>query len=321
MNIENVIESIEISVVVPVYYSENTLTELYRRLKGTLKNLVGNRYELIFVNDGSKDGSWYILKSLAEKDSSVIAVNLTRNFGQHNALMCGFSKASGKYVVTLDDDLQNPPEEIKKLYGKVMEGFEVVYGIFDIKQHSIFKNIGSELVQYIYRKTFNLNIQITSFRILSLSVIHYILSYDRSFTFLDGLIAWFTTNIGNVTVEHRKRFIGNSGYSLRNLATLALNMLTNFSIVPLQIASMIGFLFSIFGFLFGSYFILKKIIFGIPVSGFTTIIVSIAIFSGVQLLTVGLLGEYIGRIHINISKRPQYAVSETITRYIENRKR
>ena len=226
--------------------------------------------------------------------------------------MCGFSKASGKYIVTLDDDLQNPPEEIGKLYNKVKEGFEAVYGIFDIKRHSTFKNIGSEFVQYIYKKTFSLNNRITSFRILSLSIVQKILSYDRSFTFLDGLIAWFTTNIGNVTVVHSKRLIGNSGYSLGTLVTLALNMMTNFSIVPLQFASMFGLLFAIIGFLFGCYFILKKIFFDIPVSGFTSMIVSITIFSGVQLLTVGLLGEYIGRIHINVSKRPQYAIKEIV---------
>jgi len=304
----------EISVVVPVYSSEATLPELYRRLTAALQNLVGERYELIFLNDGSRDGSWPILKSWAEKDPTVVAVNLTRNFGQHNALMCGFFQASGQYIVTLDDDLQNPPEEIEKLYAAIQGGHDVVYGIFDAKQHTVFKNIGSELVQFIYRKTFNLRTRITSFRILKKHIAHRLLSYDRSFTFLDGLIAWFTTNIGNVTVEHHKRAVGNSGYSFRKLVTLALNMLTNFSIVPLQLASLFGISSALIGFSFGCYFLLKKIIFDIPVSGFTSLIVSITIFAGVQLLTVGMLGEYIGRIHINVSKRPQYAIREIVTR-------
>ena len=140
------------------------------------------------------------------------------------------------------------------------------------------------------------------------------LSYEKSFTYIDGLIAWFTKNIGNVNVEHQKRMAGTSGYSLKNLIMLALNMMTSFSIVPLQLASLTGFVFSLAGFFLGSFFLVKKIFWGIPVSGFSSIIVAITMFAGVQLLTIGILGEYMGRIHINVSNRPQYAIKDIIKR-------
>ncbi len=302
-----------ISVVIPVYNSESTLPELRRRLEIVLADVTRNRYQIIFVNDASTDSSWTILKSFAQSNEKTSAINLTRNFGQHNALMCGFSQASGNFILTIDDDLQNPPEEIQRIFNKILEGYDVVYGISDMKKQSCFKNFGSEMVQFIYRKIFGLNNRISSFRIVRSSIVSRILSYDRSFTFIDGLLAWYTTNIGVVSVGHHKRKAGRSGYTLRKLITLALNMLTNFSIGPLQIASMTGLVFALIGFLLGTYMLAKKIFFDITISGFASLIVSVTLFSGVQLMTVGILGEYIGRMHINVSKRPQFAIRETCT--------
>ena len=301
-----------ISVVIPVYNSAETLSELNNRLKRVIENLVGPQNEIIYVNDGSIDSSWSRLKEIAAKNEKVIAINLTRNFGQHNAIMCGFAQARGQFVVTIDDDLQIPPEEITKIFEHIQSGYDVVYGVYGQKQHTAFRNFSSRLIQYAYRRTFDLNIGITSFRIIRQQIVQFMLSYERSFTYIDGLLAWFTQNIGNVSVDHQKRRVGTSGYSLKNLIVLALNMMTNFSTVPLQLASLTGFVFSIVGFFLGSYFLLKKIFWGIPVSGFSSIIVAITMFSGVQLLTIGILGEYIGRIHINVSKRPQYAIKDII---------
>ena len=306
-------ENLEISVVVPVYNSAETLRELTERLEKVMKGLVGTGHEIIFVNDGSTDSSWDIISEMALTNDGIIAINLTRNFGQHNALMCGFSQARGKYIITLDDDLQNPPEEIPKLFKEIQTGYyDVVYGIFGIKQHSKFRNLGSEFIQFVYRKTFNINVRITSFRIMKRDIVDCILSYEKSFTFIDGLIAWFTTNIGNIYVEHHQRKVGDSGYSLNKLIFLALNMMTNFSIILVQAASLIGLVFAFTGFVFGIYFLCKKMFFDIPVSGFASTIVAITIFSGIQLLTLGILGEYIGRIHINVSKRPQYAIRDIV---------
>jgi len=144
-----------ISVIVPVYNSEQTLRELRKRLKKVLASLVEDRYELVFVNDGSIDSSWTILKDIATNDERIIAINLTRNFGQHNALMCGFSHVRGSYIITIDDDLQNPPEEIPKLFQEIQKGHDVVYGIFETKKHSKFRNFGSNCIQFVYRKTYS----------------------------------------------------------------------------------------------------------------------------------------------------------------------
>ena len=305
-------KNIKLSIVVPVYNSERTLKELTERMEKVLENLVGDFYEIIFVNDGSSDASWQIIKDLSTDDSNLIAINLTRNFGQHNAIMCGFWKAQGKYIITIDDDLQIPPEEISKLFKEIQQGYDVVYGFYGDKQHSKFRNIGSKVIQFIYRKTFNMDIPISSFRILKQDIVQFLLSYKKSFTYIDGHISWFTKNIGSIEVEHKQRKVGDSGYSLKKLLILSLNMVTNFSIVPLQVASLTGILFATLGFFSGIFFIVKKIFFGISISGYASTIVAVTIFSGVQLLTVGLLGEYIGRIHINISKRPQYSIRKII---------
>ncbi|MBW2411445.1 MAG: glycosyltransferase family 2 protein, partial [Deltaproteobacteria bacterium] len=222
-----------VSVVIPVYNSAETLHALNDRLVSVMEDLVGPQYEIIFVNDGSKDSSWDRLKQIASENEKIIAINLTRNFGQHNAIMCGFSQARGIYVVTIDDDLQIPPEEIPKIFEKIESGYDVVYGVYEQKQHTAFRNLSSKLVQYAYRRTFNLNLAITSFRIIRREIVQFIRSYEKSFTYIDGLLAWFTQNIGNVTVKHQKRKVAKSGYSLTNLMMLALNMMTNFSIVPL----------------------------------------------------------------------------------------
>jgi len=297
-----------------------TLELLVNRLNKVLSKLVGQDFEIILINDGSSDNSWQIIQSICEENDKVIAGNLNRNYGQHNALMCGFELSTGNFIITIDDDLQNPPEEITKLYHRIQDGFDIVYGTIKEKKHSRFRNIGSECVQFIYRKAFNIDIKVTSFRILRRRIVEHVKSYNKSFTFIDGLIAWYTSNIGDVAVEHNNRKQGKSGYSLMKLVVLSLNLLTNFSIYPVQVASLSGFIFSFLGFLFGAFFILKKLFLGIPVSGYSSLIVAVTIFSGVQLVSLGMLGEYIGRIHLNVSQKPQYSLKEVISqkKHIDN---
>lgn len=303
---------IEISIVVPVYNSSQTLDELTARIIKVLEKLVPENFELIFVNDGSTDSSWQVLTELTYQNSKLTTVNLTKNFGQHNALMCGLSKAIGKYIVTIDDDLQTPPEEIPKLYDEIKKGNDVVYGIHTRKGWGNVRNLGSNIVQYVFRKTFKTKIKITSFRIIRRDILELVLSYNKSFTYIDGLLSWYSSKIGNVHVEHIERKTGKSGYTFGKLLVLALNMLTNFTIAPLQFASILGLIFSLLGLFIGLLILIIKLVKGIEVSGYASIIISVTMLSGVQLLTVGILGEYIGRIHINISKRPQYAVREIV---------
>jgi len=300
-----------ISIVIPVYNSEATLRSLHDRLTAVLGKL-GYDYEILFVDDGSADDSWQVLKQMRELDDRVKIITLMRNFGQHNAIFCGLSHSTGDYIITMDDDLQNPPEEIVKLIDKIEEGYDVVYGDYISKQHNGFRNLGSTAILKVYKFAFNLEGNATSFRILRRNVVEAILAYDMNYTFIDGLLAWYTRSIGHVSVNHARRSTSKSGYSMRKLLTLSLNLLTNFSLMPLQLATLLGISTSFFGFAMAFYFIMKKLIIGVEVTGYTSLIVVITFFSGLQLLALGMIGEYLGRVHLNINKKPQYAVREKL---------
>ena len=295
------------SVVIPVYNSEAYLEELYQRICSVFDSS-SETFEIVFIDDGSEDNSWSKLEALRDKDERVKIIQLMRNFGQHNALMCGFHHVEGEYIITMDDDLQNPPEEIPKLITKVKEGFDLVYGKYGEKRHHWMRNTGSGLIQAVYKMVFKVQGNLTSFRIIKRPLMEIILKYDKNYVFIDGLLAWNTKKIGYTDVQHHKRKQGRSGYGFKKLFSLSLNMITNFSIIPLQIASGLGIVFALSGFILAIFFLLKKLIYGIPVAGFTSLIIVVSIFAGIQLLTLGLMGEYIGRIHLNINKKPQFQI-------------
>ncbi len=300
-------ENLKYSILIPVYNSEAYLEELYNRICSVFESLP-EMFEIVFVDDGSLDNTWLKLESLRDRDKKVKIIQFMRNYGQHNALMCGFHHTQGEYIITMDDDLQNPPEEIPKLIEKIKEGFDLVYGQYISKKHHFIRNIGSELIQATYKRVFNIRGNLTSFRIAKKQLIESILEYDKNYVFIDGLLAWNTKNVGYTPVQHNERQYGRSGYGFKKLLTLSLNLITNFSIFPLQVASGLGLIFALSGFFMAIFFLFKKFIYGIPVEGFTSLIIAISIFAGIQLLTLGLLGEYIGRIHLNINKKPQYQV-------------
>lgn len=297
------------SITVPVYNSGATLDELTERLNRVFNSLK-EAYEIIFIDDGSNDNSWKKIIELKSKFSHIKAFRLARNFGQHNALMCGFGFANGQYVITLDDDLQHMPEDIPKLIEKIEEGYDLVYGVYKSKKHSFWRNFGSKFIKWAYNKALSIRGEITSFRIIRLSIIKKITKYDKNFTFIDGFIAWHTTNIGYVEVDHKTRKVGRTGYSLRKIIVLSMNLITNFSIFPLQIASFLGIIFSTLGFIMALTYFLLRIFSKITLSGFATIIIVLTIFSGVQLFILGLMGEYLGRIQLNINSKPQYNIRE-----------
>ncbi len=302
------VDAPQISVVVPVYNSAPTLAELVTRLRETLEPIAHNAWEVVLVNDGSRDGSWDTLRELAAADARLVAVDLARNFGQHNALMAGLAHSRGQLVVTIDDDLQVPPEEIATLTGALTDALDVVYGEYRSKSHAPWRNLGSTLIQAVFRRVFGVRQRITAFRLLRRSVVDGVLRYRQSFTFLDGLIAWHTCRLGGVPVDHQPRKSGASGYSLTKLVTLAFNLLTNFSTLPLHLATLMGFVFSAAGFGLGTTVVILKLVRGVAVTGWTSLIAAVTLFAGVQLLTLGILGEYIGRLHLNSNRRPQYAV-------------
>ena len=301
-----------ISIVIPVYNSEKTIGTLVEQLQSILNGKY--KFDIILINDGSQDRSFDVLKDISIRYDNIKVLDLSRNFGQHNAIMAGFNYADGDYVVTMDDDLQHPPEEILKLIKEIENGHDVVYGQYVVKQHSFFKNFGSEvnnvMANILIKKP--KEIRFTSFRIIKSYVISEIQKYEAPFPYLDGLIIRITRNISNVSVNHKKRANGKTNYTFIKMFGLWFNGFLNFSIVPLRLFSYIGFVFASFGFLFAIKILLDKLFFSTPMIGWTSLIVAILIFSGVQLISIGLVGEYIGRIFLTQNKTPQYIIKNKI---------
>jgi glycosyltransferase involved in cell wall biosynthesis len=303
--------SLDLSVVVPVYNSADTLPALLERLTRVLGGIT-RRYEIILVDDGSRDASWTVMQSLRETyGEHLVTVELMRNYGQHNTLMCGLGLSRGEFVVTMDDDLQNPPEEIPKMLEHIRrERLDLVYGCPDSRSHAAWRNLGASVVWRFYRTVFRNPITPTPFRIMSHQLAHGVLFYDLNFTYLDGLLAWCTTRIGGVVVEHHPRGQGRSGYSLAKLLGLALNLYTNFSLIPLQMVTGLGFATASAGFLVGLYYLTQFLTANIAIPGYASTIIAILILGGVQLLALGVIGEYLGRLHLNVNRKPQYVIRE-----------
>jgi len=300
---------LDLSVVVPVYRSAATLALLLQRLSAVLTPLCP-RFEVILVDDGSGDDTWAEIERLrAQYGVHLVAVQLMRNYGQHNALMCGLALARGEYVLTMDDDLQNPPEEIPKLLAHIKQhGLDLVYGCPSQRKHAAWRNVGSRLVVHFYRTVFRNPVTPTPFRIIRHQLAQSVLFYDLNFTFLDGLLAWCTSRIGGVEVAHHPRTHGGSGYSMGKLLLMALNLYTNFSLIPLQMVSGLGFATALSGFGVGLYYLIQYFASNIEVPGFASTIIAILILGGAQLLALGVIGEYLGRLHLNVNRKPQYVI-------------
>lgn len=307
--------ALELSIVVPVYNSAATLPELVRRISSVVAPIT-QAYEIVLVDDGSKDASWEMLQSLqAQHDEHLVTIQLMRNYGQHNTLMCGLAAARGRLLVTMDDDLQNPPEEIPKLIRRIEElGVDLVYGCPSERSHPIWRNVGASLVWHFYRTVFRNPVTPTSFRIMRRQLAQSVRFYDLNFTYLDGLLAWCTDRIGSVEVEHHAREQGRSGYSVGKLLVLALNLYTNFSLIPLQIVSGIGMATATTGILIGIYYLFLYLTSNIVVPGFASTIIAILILGGGQLLALGVIGEYLGRLHLNVNRKPQYVIRRVMGR-------
>jgi undecaprenyl-phosphate 4-deoxy-4-formamido-L-arabinose transferase len=236
-----------------------------------------------------------------------------RNYGQHNALMCGFHHTHGRIIITMDDDLQNPPEELPKLLEAIeTQSLDLVYGSYDVKQHNGWRNLGSVIVNMFYRITFDNTFTVTSYRAIRRELLESILPYNLNFTFVDGLLAWNTQRIGKVQVEHHSRAVGHSSYSLGKLVLQALNIFTNFSLLPLQIASFLGFLTAISGLLLALYYFIMFLMHRVLLPGYASTIISVLIIGGVQLLGLGVIGEYLGRLHLNVNRKPQSNVRRVL---------
>ncbi len=299
-----------ISVVVPVYNSSATLRELVHALHGVLDSLA-DEYELILVNDGSKDSSARIMQELHERYSFVRPINLMRNYGQHNALLCGVRAANYDILVTLDDDLQNPPEEIPKLLAKLEEGFDVVYGVPHSQQHGLWRNLASQVTKLVLQNAIGAQnaSKISPFRVMRTHLRYAFANYQNPFVSLDVLLTWGTSRFSWVAIEHRERKSGVSNYTFRKLVAHAITLVTGFSTLPLQLATVYGFGCLVFGLLVLVYVFGRYVIEGGSVPGFPFLASIIVIFAGAQLFSLGIIGEYLARMYLRSMERPTYVVA------------
>lgn len=302
----------DLSIVVPVYNSQATLPALWAALEHTLSPL-GLRYEVILVDDGSRDGSWEILRGLqAAHPDVILPIQLMRNVGQHNALLCGIRAARGAVFVTIDDDLQNPPAEIPRLLAKLEEGHDVVYGVSTEGQHGVWRNLAARVTKLALQSAMGADIarQVSAFRAVRTAVRKGFQNYQGPFVSIDVLLTWGTSRFASVPVRLDPRHAGASGYTLRKLISHALNMMTGFSVLPLQLASLAGFSVMLFGIGILAYVVVRALAEGSP-PGFPFLASIIAIFSGVQLFSLGMIGEYLARMHFRLMDRPAYTVRES----------
>ena len=304
-----------LSLVIPVYGSEPVLPELVRRLQAMFdqQGRPSGDYELILVCDCSPDRSWAVIRSLAKQYPWVRGILLRMNAGQHNALMAGFSKARGHVIVTMDDDLQHAPEDIPLLLAELAQGRDMVYARFKSRKHAGWKVAGSRLNDLVAGYLMNKpkGLYLSPFRAMTADIRDDILRYQGPYVYVDGLILSVTRNIGTVDVDHHERDAGDSGYSLRKSISLWLKMATNFSIVPLRITSFVGLCFAGVGFVLALVLIIQKLTLDRMPIGWSSLIVTVLIVGGVQLLALGMLGEYLGRVLLILNSRPQYVVGET----------
>lgn len=302
-------ETKEFSIVVPVYNSAPSLKELYERINSIFVKM-SKTFEIIFVNDCSKDDSLSILKEIHDQHENVTLIDLYSNFGQQNALMCGFNYCNGNYVITLDDDLQNPPEEIPKLVEKINEGYDAVFGSYADKQDKLYKNFGSAVIRMLNHKIFNAknNMKFSSFRIIKKEIIDQIKDDRTNFPYISGMLLRTTKNISNVTLMHKKRKYGKSNYTVKKLLKISFNLLINHSTIPLRFFGYIGLIVSFFSFFIGTIFIIRKVISGQAPTGWTSLIVLISFYNTLILIIFFVLGEYISRLLKESSNAKQYSI-------------
>ena len=304
----------KVSFVIPCYRSEHTVAAVAAEIDNTMAALPQYDWELVLVNDCSPDGTFGVLRGLAEKDARITAVDLAKNFGQHAALMCGLRHAAGDCVVCLDDDGQTPADEVGKLLEKLQEGFDVVYASYAQKRESGFRRFGSEvnrrMTEIMLSKPREL--ELTSYFAARRFLVDEMLRYEHCYPYVMGLVLRSTKNICNVPVEHRARESGSSGYTLGKLLGLWMNGFTSFSVKPLRIATYSGALIALRGFVYALVAVIRYFTVHLAPQGWTTTTVLLLIVGGFILIMLGLVGEYVGRVFMCVNATPQYVEREVV---------
>ncbi|MGB1204868.1 MAG: glycosyltransferase family 2 protein [Chitinophagales bacterium] len=306
-------KDIKFSIIVPVYNSEKTLVKLFERIKTTF-NKENLTFEVIFVEDCGTDKSWKVLEELKKNywNENITIVKLSKNFGQHNALLCGFQLIKGSFAVTIDDDLQIPPEEIPKLIDKQqLTNADIVYGVYAKKKHSFIRNVGSYFVKRLFEYGSATHKGGSSFRLMTHDLVKKISRHTQHFVFIDNVISWHTRDIDFVTVKHEARSEGSSGYSFFKLVVITLSLIINYTVIPLRLMTYGGLMASFISFCIGIYFLYQKIFYGLML-GFASVIVSIFFGTSLILFCLGIIGEYIRRIYVEQSQMPQYSIKQIV---------
>ncbi len=304
---------VELSVVVPVYRSQDCLRALIRATTSALdKSGAAGRYEIILVNDDSPDGSWNEIVSIASEDPAVRGLSLLKNFGQHNATMAGLKESRGLYIVIMDDDLQHPPLAIPDIVKRLQAGADVCYTVYKHRKHATWKKVGSWInnaaATVLLGKPHAL--YLSSYKGLTRVVVDAITRYDGPFTYIDGLILDVTRNVDVLPVEHQDRLVGEGNYNIVRSVSLWLKMATSFSVLPLRIASVAGMLFGLLSAGFAAVIVARVLIYGAPSPGWASVIVAVLFMGSIQLMSIGLVGEYIGRAYLRMNNKPQFVVRE-----------
>ena len=303
-----------VSFVIPCYHSAHTIGGVVEEIRRTMPALPEYDYEIILVNDCSPDDTFAVISALAREDGRITAVDLTRNFGQHGALMAGFHHCAGDIVVCLDDDGQTPADEVGKLLAKLEEGYDVVYASYEHKQHSVFRNFGSwlngKMTEIMLGKPRDLSL--TSYFAAQRFIIDEMLRYEHCFPYVMGLVLRSTKNICNVPVNHRLRQEGHSGYNLGKLISLWMNGFTSFSIKPLRLATYLGCFTALAGFLYALVIVVRYFTIHLAPIGWSSTTALLLIIGGIILVVLGLVGEYVGRIFMCVNASPQYVERQIV---------
>ncbi|MBQ9867522.1 MAG: glycosyltransferase family 2 protein [Lachnospiraceae bacterium] len=309
-----------LSFVIPCYRSQQTIEAVVEEIKRKMDTLKEYSWELVLVNDCSPDDTISVIKGIAEKNSNVTVIDFARNFGQHSALMAGLRQTKGDYVVCLDDDGQTPADQVDRLLTALDNGADVAYAKYDHKKHSAFRNFGSHVNEMMARFMLGKpkTLQVSSYFAAKRYIVNDMIRYENSYPYVIGLVLRSTNNIVNVDVDHRAREIGSSGYTLKKLLDLWMNGFTSFSVKPLRIATVIGIIAAIAGFVYGIVIIIQHFILPDRVQGFASLAAILVFFGGMIMIMLGLLGEYVGRIYISLNNSPQYVIKEIYKKEREN---